>query len=101
MLSVNISGTAIITVKNVDFRCTIHKILKSEAINLLQNFVLEDRGYLWHKQPRDKSRKWKKHQSIEYSQLCDVSFLIRRKYYCTFVSLKTSSAKVDKILGGK
>ena len=64
MLSVNISDTAIITVKNVDFRCIIQKILKSEAINLLENSVLEDRGYLWHKQPRDKSRTWKKHQSI-------------------------------------
>ena len=64
ILSVNISDTAIITVKNVDFRCIIQKILKSEAINLLENSVLEDRGYLWHKQPRDKSRIWKKHQSI-------------------------------------
>ena len=33
MLSVNIRNNAIITVKNVDYRCTIHKISKSEAIN--------------------------------------------------------------------
>ena len=35
MLSVNISYIAIIAVKNVDYRCIIHKISKSEAINLL------------------------------------------------------------------
>ena len=43
MLSVNISDIAIITVKNVDYRCIIHNISKSEAINLLKNSVLEDR----------------------------------------------------------
>ena len=31
MLSVNISDIAIITVKNVDYRCIIHNIGKSEA----------------------------------------------------------------------
>ena len=46
MLSVNISDIAIITVKNVDYRCIIHNISKSEAINLLKNSVLEDRGYI-------------------------------------------------------
>ena len=46
MLSVNIRDIAIITIKNVDYFCIIQKISKSEAINLLQNFVLEDRGYL-------------------------------------------------------
>ena len=45
MLSVNISDIAIITVKNVDYRCIILNISKSEAINLLANSVLEDRGY--------------------------------------------------------
>ena len=34
MLSVNVSGIAIITVKNVDYRCIIHNISKSEAISL-------------------------------------------------------------------
>ena len=38
MLSVNISDIAIITVKNVDYRCIIHNIGKSEAINLLKKF---------------------------------------------------------------
>ena len=46
MLSVNISDIAIITVKNVDYRCIIHNISKSEAINLIKNYVLEDRRYL-------------------------------------------------------
>ena len=46
MLSVNISNIAIITVKNVDCRCIIQNISKSEAINLLKNSVLEDRGYI-------------------------------------------------------
>ena len=45
MLSVNISHLAIITVKNVDYRCIFHYISKSEAINWLKNSVLEDRGY--------------------------------------------------------
>ena len=46
VLSVNISDIAIITVKNVDYRCIIHNINKSEAINLLKNHVLENRGYI-------------------------------------------------------
>ena len=41
ILSVNISDIASITVKNVDFRCIIHNISKSEAIN----FVLKNSGY--------------------------------------------------------
>ena len=36
----------IITIINVDYRCIIHKISKSEAINLLKNSVLEDRGFI-------------------------------------------------------
>ena len=46
ILSVNIRDTAIIIVKNVDYCCIIHNISKSEAINLLENSVLEDRGYI-------------------------------------------------------
>ena len=46
MLSVNISDIAIITVKNVDYRCIIYKISKSKAINLLKNCVLENCGYI-------------------------------------------------------
>ena len=36
---------AIITVKNVDYCCIIHKIKKSGAINLLENSVLENLGF--------------------------------------------------------
>ena len=40
LFNVNISNIAIISVKNVDYRCIIHNSSKSEAINLLKNFVL-------------------------------------------------------------
>ena len=43
-ISDNISNIVIITVKNVDYRCIIYNISKSEAINLLKNCVLEDCG---------------------------------------------------------
>ena len=46
MLSVNISDIAIITVKNVDYRCIIYNISKSEAITLLKNYVLENCWYI-------------------------------------------------------
>ena len=46
IVSVNIGDIVIITVKNVDYRCIIHKIRKSKAINLLKNYVFEDRGYI-------------------------------------------------------
>ena len=46
MLCLNISDITIITIKNVDYRCTNHNISKSEAINLLKNSILEDRGYI-------------------------------------------------------
>ena len=46
MLSVNISDIVIITVNNVDYRCIIPNISKSEAISLLKYSVLEDRGYI-------------------------------------------------------
>ena len=45
-LSVNISDIAIIIAKNVDYRCIVHNISKSETISLLTNYILEDRGYI-------------------------------------------------------
>ena len=45
-LCLNINDIAIITVKNVDYHCIIHDINKSEAINSLENSVLEDCGYI-------------------------------------------------------
>ena len=44
MLCLNISNIAIITVKNVDYHCILYNIRKSEAINLLEDCVLEDYG---------------------------------------------------------
>ena len=46
MLSVNISDITIITFKNVDYRCIIQNISKSDTIDLLKNSVLEDYGYI-------------------------------------------------------
>ena len=49
MLYLNISDIVIITVKNVDYRCIMYNISKSEAINLSENSVLEDGGYIYKK----------------------------------------------------
>ena len=49
ILCLNISGIAIITDKNVDYCYIIHSVIKSEAINLLKNSVLEARGYIYKK----------------------------------------------------
>ena len=46
MLCLNVSDIAIILVKSVCYRCIIYNLSKSEAINLLENSVLEDRGYI-------------------------------------------------------
>ena len=46
MLSIHVSNIAIINVKNDDYRCKIHNISKSEAINLLKKYFIEDRGYI-------------------------------------------------------
>ena len=45
MLCLNISDITIITVKNVDYCCIIYNISKSEGINLLKNYVPENRWY--------------------------------------------------------
>ena len=46
MLSFSISDITIITVKNVDYRCIIHNISKSEPISLSESAVLENHGYI-------------------------------------------------------
>ena len=46
MLSLNISDIAIITVKNIDYRCTIYNISNSETSNLSKNSVLENHGFI-------------------------------------------------------
>ena len=45
ILSVNICDIVITTVKRVDYGYIIHNIIKSKAINLLENF--EDGGYIY------------------------------------------------------
>ena len=42
----NMSDIAIMTVKIVDYRCIMYNISKFKAINLLENYVLEDRRYM-------------------------------------------------------
>ena len=42
ILCLDISDITVITVKNVDYRCIIHNISKSEAINLLESAVLKN-----------------------------------------------------------
>ena len=46
ILSVNIIDIAIIMVKNLDYHCIIHNTINFEAIDLLQNSVLEHCGYI-------------------------------------------------------
>ena len=45
ILSFSKCNISIITIKNVDYRSIIHNIIKSEAINLLEFPVPNDRGY--------------------------------------------------------
>ena len=45
ILCVYISDIAVITAKNVDYRCIIHDVNKSEATLLLENSVLDDHTY--------------------------------------------------------
>ena len=46
MLCLNIKNIAIIIVKGADYCCIIHDISKSDAVDLLKNSVLDDRGYI-------------------------------------------------------
>ena len=41
-----LKNIAILDVKGVDFRCILWGISKDEALNRLNNFVLEDKGVL-------------------------------------------------------
>ena len=47
MIGVNISDIAIIPIKNVYCCCIIYNISKSEAINLLEDSLLEDCVYIY------------------------------------------------------
>ena len=46
MLRLDISDIGIITAKGFDYRCIIHEISTSEAINLFKNSVLDALGYI-------------------------------------------------------
>ena len=46
MLCLNLTDIAIITFRNVEYRCIIYNITKSDVINLLENSVFNDRGYI-------------------------------------------------------
>ena len=46
MLCLNLSDTAVITVKGVDYCCIIHDTSKSEAIHFFKKSVLDDGGYI-------------------------------------------------------
>ena len=46
MLNLNIRNIVIITVRNIDYRCTINSNSKSEEINLLQSSMLGDCEYI-------------------------------------------------------
>ena len=46
ILCLNIIDITIITVKNVNYRCIIQKISKSEVMNLLESAVLEKREHI-------------------------------------------------------
>ena len=46
MLYLNLSNIAVVSVKGVDIYRIIHDISKSGAIHVLENSVLDDRGYI-------------------------------------------------------
>ena len=45
MLYLNLSNNAIITDKCVDYHCIVPVFSKFESIHLLENSMLDDRGY--------------------------------------------------------
>ena len=86
ILCLNISDTAIITVKNVDYHCIIHNISKSKAINLLENSVLEDRRYIQKGDIQEiiiKNRVYNYHSDnlVEAEKLDTKNILIDEKNY--------------------
>ena len=46
MTAYELKNLAILNVKGVGFRCILWSISKDEAVNRLNNFVLEDKGVL-------------------------------------------------------
>ena len=46
MTAFQLKNIAILNVKGIDYRCILLGISKNEAVNILNNFVLEDKGVL-------------------------------------------------------
>ena len=46
MAAYELKNIAILNVKGVDCRCILWAISRDEAVNILNNFVLEDKGVL-------------------------------------------------------
>ena len=46
MLCLNLIDIVVITIENVDYTGLVHDTSKSNAIHLLENFVLDDRGHI-------------------------------------------------------
>ena len=44
MMSMNLSNIAILNIKGADYRCIISGVIKSEAINLMQNINLTEKS---------------------------------------------------------
>ena len=44
MMSLNLSDTAILNIKNADYPCIISRINKSETVNLLENAKLTEKS---------------------------------------------------------
>ena len=47
MFCLNFGDVSIISTQNVDYCSIIHDISKSDAIHLLENSLLDDRGYIY------------------------------------------------------
>ena len=44
MMSMNLGNIAILNIRGIDDRCIISRIVKSQAINLMQNFNLSEKS---------------------------------------------------------
>ena len=49
MTAYELKNIAILNIKGVDYRCILWAISKNEAVNILNNSVLENKGFLWIK----------------------------------------------------
>ena len=59
MLCLNNSNITIITVKEVDCGCIIYDTNKYDAINWLENFMLDDRGHMYNIYQRNQYQKYR------------------------------------------